>query len=86
MEDEAVITQTERDAQKQRHLVRTVEVDNGLTFMGHEPQLTCLWLVLLYVFVAVAATFSSIGRTTPTRLAERATAVFSRSPRPVILM
>lgn len=77
MEREAVITKTKRDTQKQRQniSVRTVAVDNGLTLMGHEPELTCLWLVLLYV--ADAATFSSIGHTTPTTLAEQATTVFS---------
>lgn len=79
MEGEAVITQTERDTlkkQRQKISVGTVAVDNGLTFMGHGLQLTCLWLVLLSVSVADAATFSSIGHTTPTTLAEQATALF----------
>lgn len=48
--------------------------------MGHGLQLTCLWLLLLHVFVADAATFSSIGHTTPTRLAEQATTVFLWTP------
>lgn len=77
MEGEAVITQSERDAQRQRqkNSVGAVAVDNGLTFMGHGLQLTCLWLVLLYVSVADAATLSRIGHTAPTRLAEQATTV-----------
>lgn len=76
MEGEAVITQTERKRHTEAETVSTVAVDNGLTFMGHGLQLTCLWLVLLYVSVADAATFSSIGHTPPTRLAEQATTVF----------
>lgn len=73
MEGEAVIIQNERDTQKQRQKISlgTVAVDNGLIFMGHGLQLTCLWLVLLYASVADVATFSSIGYTTPTRKMSR---------------
>lgn len=46
-------------------LVSAVAVDSGLTFMGHELQLTCLWLALMYVSVADAATFSSSGHIAP---------------------
>lgn len=83
VEGEAVITQAQR--QRQNISVSTVAVDNGLTFMGHGLQLTCLWPVLLYVLVADAATFSSTGHTTPTRRAERATAASPR-PRPAVLL
>ncbi len=78
VEGEAVITHTERDTQRQRQSVSvgTVAVDNGLIFMGHGLQLTCLWLVFLCVFVADAATFSCAGHATPTELAEQATTLF----------
>lgn len=87
VEGEAIITQTERDTQRRRQniSVSAEAVDNGLTFTGHGLQLRCLWLVVLYVSVADAATFSSIGHTPPTRLAEQATTASLR-PTPVMLL